>query len=466
MKFISPFQFVAFDRLKSNYSKELDEAKANLLAQFGNSESIKINVKGQMMSKNDVTELFASFDNGNYLRYYSEIQKDTVLTSFLQQAKYNANEYFRPAGVFHDKVFVDFISPYFSNSYVSVFKQYFEEKNNVVVKSLMNINAVLLNEHWRIKSKNLIEEVLNLQAEKLSVAIIDIENDVTYSHRKLLDLHHPDLIFCYNALPSNYEAIRIAYAQKMIELATAINTQDKEQAQFILSDAKLMDTTPNMELKIEKAKNKLNDSAAWYKNMNPAIYGIIGFIFFLMAISYFNHRRTPTESSTVYQDVAPQEEKFTRTNQSANESLAENTKSNLEILKNKVANKAQKAKIVRIKENLQLNKTAFNDFVKAQKLNGNNIVDEKAFFDQQIVNYQYQFNVNAVVFAKVRKEYVDFLQDCYVRYNHEVNFKNNMHYFFQFLSDEKKMLYILENCNNNVKVAEEEPSREEVPPKY
>ena len=442
MKFISPFQFVTFDRLKSNYSKELDEAQADLLAQFGNSESKKINIKGQLMSKNDVTELFNTFDNGTHIRYYSEIQKDIVLAVFLIEKRYNADMNFRPAGIFHEKGFIEFISPYFSDSYVSIFKQNFEEKNKLVIKSLMSMNAVLLNDHWRMKSKKLIEEVLNQQAEKLSVVIGDIENGVTYSQRQLLDVHHPDLMYCYNALPSNYENIKVDYAQKMIELATAVNPQDQEQAQYILSDAKLMDTTPNTELKIEKAKDRLGGNAVWHKNMNPVIYGIIGLVLFLMTGSYFYQKqRIHNVPNTVYQDIAPQEEKITRQNQSENEELAKNNGRDAEIITSKVATKAQKAEIVKIRANLKVNKAAFNDFVKAQKRNYN-IEKEKTFFEQHIANYKYQLNnVAGLPFYEVRKEYIAFLQDCYVRYRRELNCKNDMVYFSDFLSSERTLLH-------------------------
>ncbi|MCC5946087.1 MAG: hypothetical protein JJT94_14250 [Bernardetiaceae bacterium] len=230
MKYINPFQLLDIDLSKlqnsNNIGSQIRMAKQRKLSEIEFSDNAYILFQSQEITKNDVNKYADFLTDVDKYEYYLFITNYKDLDNFLQQADTNIFNNFRQEAMYRDKKFVDFISPFFSDSYAIAYLQALKSRNKTLLQKMELQTSLILKEDFdsALQKTKLYIEGLTEKYQEVGLAID--EGEFTYSgddiSRSIKTLLTGVDVECFNFVNKYLQPQRNHLAQTIRNLSVSI----------------------------------------------------------------------------------------------------------------------------------------------------------------------------------------------------------------------------------------------------
>jgi hypothetical protein len=288
MRYVSPFQELGIE-IDGNLEKsDLNLAKKRLLAELELS-SIPTILRGSMeMSKDDIIKQFDKLGSIRNWDFHRLVLADNALLNFVQNKDWNAKTALLKEPKYDTPAFVEFISPYFSESYKSLIIKSLANSSSVNLTAVLNITPRMMTEHDRDNVWFSVASFLDGWKNDLDRIAENIEHKQEYADKDLLPYHNKSFMQCLNLLPEEFSWYRDDYANSLYNLsANSWNNQRYYRAMEFVKNARSLhlsaDTEAMLDERIAWFDEQMRDAGAADSSFDWATTGrIILFIIFIL----------------------------------------------------------------------------------------------------------------------------------------------------------------------------------------
>jgi hypothetical protein len=220
MPYISPLRFLHLDTDATLDKASLNLAKKKILAEMELSTQGTIELGGQTMTKNDVLRWFDHFGKTKDWAYHQAIAQDKCLLNFLEKSELYAPYTFLNQAIYSDEAFIEFVSPYFSESYIKNSIEYLRIGESKFLRNVLDARPLLLTDYDMYEVWQAIELFIDNEVQGIEDTIKEVESSnnakTTFD---VAPLHDRKFITCLNLLPEYFFAVRDRYARALYDLA-------------------------------------------------------------------------------------------------------------------------------------------------------------------------------------------------------------------------------------------------------
>lgn len=259
MQYISPFEELGIE-LDGNLDKnDLNLAKKRLLAELDLSESPTILRGSVELTKNDIINQFDKLAGVKNWDFHRLIAADKALLGFIKSKEWDEQKQLLKEPKYNDEAFVDFISPYFSESYKSLIIKHLTGRSPKNLAAVLNITPRLLTDSDHDMAWLSIEMFLEGWKESLNEIAENVRAGQQYADKELIPYQAKPFMQCLNLLPDDYKWFRDDYATSLFNLsAYSWNKEQHYRAMDIVSNARLLDIS-------EDTAAMIDERIAWFK---------------------------------------------------------------------------------------------------------------------------------------------------------------------------------------------------------
>jgi len=241
MQYVSPFSFLPVTDNTQLTRKELLLAKRRLMAEFELHGNSTIIIKNKTFSRNDVLQMFDTFEKSDDTAFHGLVASDAVLLQFLQDHFLRADQKFslQPADLSPD--FIQWLSPYFCHAFKICIAGTFKDKQFETMSTLA-ASTGFMEKTDRYNAWQPIEKQINS-----ATAFIESNrhnDDIKNIAGQIYAFASPEQIRMLNMLPHQYFAeTRRQYALNIMWFAVSVfNKLDRKKAFDLLNQGKHLDT--------------------------------------------------------------------------------------------------------------------------------------------------------------------------------------------------------------------------------
>jgi hypothetical protein len=305
MRYISPFQELGIDLDGHLEKSDLNLAKKRLLAELDLSSKTTI-LKGSVeLSKNDIINQFDKLAEIKNWDFHRLVLKDKALLDFVQNRHWDTKSKLEGTPQYNDPKFVNFISPYFSETYKSLIIKDLSEGKTTHLKSVLNITPRLLTDDDHENVWLSVESFLIGWRDSLDEMGENIKAGKLYDDKELAPYHGKSFMECLNLLPEEFSWFRDDYATSLFNISAYSWNKDKHyRAVFLVKNARLLDIS-------EETATMLDERIAWFEaelarintsdktenwNIGTIARVIFFAIFFIVRLATCDNYKTPTPS--------------------------------------------------------------------------------------------------------------------------------------------------------------------------
>jgi hypothetical protein len=314
MRYLSP-AFLFGEALQPPFDpKVIQRERKRLLADLELNGSDMLEVKGQVMTKNEIIDFFDALQNEAFAAYHAAVCEDAVLLRFLQDGELTWRNRFKDAGIYKDYGFMEWLSPFFFSAFTDFVTRCFETTDTIRMKAILENRLLMTNPDkeraWEfivgILTKNIsLFDHYRGRAQKHSPAPMPIE--------KVIDFLGHGYIGVIRELPdSRFAQLKDSYAFSIQHPAIATFNRDPKNRTLAVTwveDAKDLAVSPDVKARVQnkleelrgilsRQKKKANWGVIWL-----VIIGIRGIIALTNASSSSN--RDDPGAYPTYTDPAP-----------------------------------------------------------------------------------------------------------------------------------------------------------------
>ncbi len=270
--YLSPLHFLPEGTdIKDISSKQLLLAKKKLLAEIELSPTKTIILNKVVCTQNDLLNLFNDLSqNEKQLHYHFAIFNNRALLEFLENRFVGILPVALENNLLEDKIFIDFISPYFEKVYASLFIKCIKQLRIASINVLI-ANSYLMNYADRDKSDKAIEHYLDKDIKQILIytqkintqkrisffyplSILNLFNlfiPKNYRVSELKQYYNSTLIAILNVLPEKFSSIRTEYCRVVMNMAVGLQRHDSKLALSILKKVRVLKCSDSMHQKVE-----------------------------------------------------------------------------------------------------------------------------------------------------------------------------------------------------------------------
>ena len=219
MRYVSPFQELGITADGNLDKSDLNLAKKRLLAELDLSSKPTILRGSVEMTKNDIINQFDKLNSIKNWDFHRLVLADKSLLEFVQNRKWEAKNNLLKEPKYDNPEFVEFISPYFFESYKSLIIKNIAERNAYNLKAILNISPRLLTEEDHDNVWFSVESFLNGWKDNLDEIAENVQNGRVYDDNALIPFHGKSFIECLNLLPDEFTYFRDDYATSLFNLS-------------------------------------------------------------------------------------------------------------------------------------------------------------------------------------------------------------------------------------------------------
>ncbi len=253
MRYISPFQDLGIDLIGNLEKSDLNLAKKHLLAELELSSELTI-LRGSLeLTKDDIIRQFDKLNTLTNWDFHRLVLVDTSLLEFVQNRKWGDKNALLKEAKYDNPAFVEFISPYFSESYKSLIIKNLANRNVHGLQSILDITPCLLTEQDHNNVWFSVDSFLNSWKENLDEITENVENGKEYNDNELMPYHGKSFMECLNLLPEHFTWFRDDYATSLYNLSANSWNKDKYyRALFLVREARLLDISEDTAAMIDE----------------------------------------------------------------------------------------------------------------------------------------------------------------------------------------------------------------------
>jgi hypothetical protein len=324
MRYVSPFQELGIEADGNLDKSDLNLAKKRLLAELDLSSKPTILRGSVEMSKDDIIKQFDKLNSIKNWDFHRLVLADKSLLEFVQNRKWEAKNHLLKEPKYDNPEFVEFISPYFFESYKSLIIKNIAERNSYNLKTVLNITPRLLTEEDHDNVWFSVESFLNGWKDNLDEIAENVQNGRVYDDNALIPFHGKSFIECLNLLPDEFAYFRDDYATSLFNLsANSWNKNKHYRAVYLVKNARLLDISEDTAAMIDERiewfdaeLKRINNSGTVTDNWRTGTFGriMVLAIFFLIRLSTCdsNSHNNFTLDGLTYTHPAPPIESTTR----------------------------------------------------------------------------------------------------------------------------------------------------------
>jgi hypothetical protein len=295
MRYVSPFQELGIAADGNLDKSDLNLAKKRLLAELDLSSKSTILRGAVEMTKNDIINQFDKLNSIKNWDFHRLVLADKSLLEFVQNRKWEAKNHLLKEPKYDNPEFVEFISPYFYESYKSLIIKNIAERNTNNLKAILNITPRLLTEEDHDNVWFSVESFLNGWKDNLDEIAENVQNGRVYDDTALIPYHGKSFIECLNLLPDDFVYFRDDYATSLFNLsANSWNKNKHYRAVYLVKNARLLDisddTATMLDERIEWFEaelKRINNSDSVTENWSTSTIARVVFfcIFFIFRLA-------------------------------------------------------------------------------------------------------------------------------------------------------------------------------------
>jgi hypothetical protein len=296
MRYVSPFQELGIE-IDSNLEKsDLNLAKKRLLAELELSSKSTI-LRGSMeMSKDDIIKQFDKLSSIKNWDFHRLVLADNALLNFVQNKELNANTVFLKEPKYDTPAFVEFISPYFSESYKSLVIKNLAHSSYLNLTAILKLTPRLMTESDHDNVWFSVESFLNGWKSNLDEIAEKVKNRKEYADNEILPFHNKSFIQCLNLLPEDFSWFRDDYATSLFNLsANSWNKKKHYRAIDLVKNARYLhlskDTEDLLDERIAWFDEQMKDASGTDSSFDWSTTGrvILFALFFIMKLATCDH---------------------------------------------------------------------------------------------------------------------------------------------------------------------------------
>lgn len=220
-QYVSPFRNLGIDVSQEIDKNALNRAKEMLLAELDVSPNGTILRGGVGMTKNNVIQLFDSFNDAANLEFHRGIANNRGLLAFLEKQQLDNKNEFIDDLAFASAQFKSFISPYLTHSCVEYLLNCLKNAKsaNIQMFPLSLIKQLSANELENVWQA--VEQYLKLQRAQADNLTERIRHQDKVKIGDTMPFRSPQFVACLNWLPDRFNDLRTGYIASLFYLAEA-----------------------------------------------------------------------------------------------------------------------------------------------------------------------------------------------------------------------------------------------------
>jgi hypothetical protein len=185
MQYISPFEELGIE-IDGNLDKnDLNLAKKRLLAELDLSASPTILRGSVEMTKNDIINQFDKLAGVKNWDFHRLVAVDKALLGFIKNKEWDEQKQLLKEPKYDSAAFIEFISPYFSESYKSLIIKHLSGRSPKNLSAVLDITPRLLTDSDHDEAWFSVEMFLDGWKENLNEIAENIRNGQQYADKEL-----------------------------------------------------------------------------------------------------------------------------------------------------------------------------------------------------------------------------------------------------------------------------------------
>ena len=373
MRYVSPFEELGIE-IDGNLNKEnLNLAKKRLLAELDLSDAPTILRGSVEMTKNDIIIQFDKLASVKNWDFHRLIAADKALLDFIQHKDWSEGKQLLKEPKYDDAAFIDFVSPYFSESYKYLIIKHLSNRSLKNLTAILDITPRLLTEDDHDDVWFSVESFLEGWKDNLNEIAENVRNGQQYSDKELIPYQAKQFIQCLNLLPDDFMWFRDDYATSLFNLsAYSWNKEKHYRAIDIVKNARLLEISNETEAMLDEriawfeeqigrsnTSNSSNSSESW---SGATIFRILLFVIFLFVrLATCGHSGTTITSPNLNLYEAPPPPMELATSSPETDALAEKYTKQALAGAGKTAKKMTKQRFDAILDFIKKTETATNN---------------------------------------------------------------------------------------------------------
>jgi hypothetical protein len=196
-----------------------------------------------------------TFHTSQHLYYHRSIADDAVLLYFLQDENWDAKKPFKTNPIYTNIDFINFISPYFTETYQNLLLQALTEESPEQLNDILQIKPRLMTKEDTANTWHTVESYLDEWKETVKAAVkTEIMDDGT-----MQSCYQPSKVACLNLLPPQFSWFRDEYAMELNALSAHIwNKGNQTEGALILKNAQSLTVS-------EETKRAIQTHEHWFQ---------------------------------------------------------------------------------------------------------------------------------------------------------------------------------------------------------
>jgi hypothetical protein len=238
MQYISPFHSLGLDTIGQIDKSSLNLAKKKMLAELELSTSGTLLRGSKELTKNDVIKTFDNLANVSDWDAHRHIAEDSTLLNFLENRTLQEDSFFLKTDIYQDESFIEFVSPYFSNSYGHVLFNCLKKNDYTIISKLINHTPKLMTEWDQQECESLAVEWINSRIEILEEISYQVKKGTRFREKEVSHLYETDFISCLNILTDDFQWLRDKYIMTLYNYSAYLwNNYQRKKAKNIIDIA-------------------------------------------------------------------------------------------------------------------------------------------------------------------------------------------------------------------------------------
>lgn len=262
MQYISPLHFLELSAAGSTIDKkDLLLAKKKLLAELELNDGKGIVINGKERTKNDIVRFFDDLQQTADLSYHTAIYQDKVLLKFLEYNTLEKKDRFASNPLYADEAFIEWIGPFYADSFVSFARECFLHFMVDEWTTLMD-NPMMMTPFQKETAWGGLEKDMRADIEQLSFfANKKMSRSDLVSVESICDFRHIQMLF---RLPAErFGALRDELAFAIMQLCiSAFNHVDRDWARNTIENAHVLAVSEELKKQVYNKKYEMDGIVA------------------------------------------------------------------------------------------------------------------------------------------------------------------------------------------------------------
>jgi hypothetical protein len=253
MNFINPFDLLEVETTDNDAIKK---AKRRKLADIELNDGF-LEIGNQKISRSEFIKLADELDDNKKKKMYFFIKNGINLNKLLLNGDIRFFYLYQPHKAYQNQDFINFVSPYFAESFNQLLLKAFKTGNHTIVNKLFSVPLLVNQEHTDKLYKNL-SRLLSEQLEELQ----DIKDNIDEDVSDIIDTFESIIdIDSLNSLPSYFQKQRndIATILRHISVDVFNKFDNLQIACNIINHALKIEIDGTTKIRLNEALKQLND---------------------------------------------------------------------------------------------------------------------------------------------------------------------------------------------------------------